>query len=269
MPELPEVETSRRGLLPMLHQPVNQVIVRQARLRWPIPDNLAELVVGYCFNQLNRRGKYLLAQINQGWLIMHLGMSGHFRLLSEWQPPQKHDHLDILFNDGRLLRYHDPRRFGCILYSDNPEQHPLLAQLGPEPLTSAFNADYLYQHLRGRQSAIKKRLMDSHLVVGVGNIYANEALFIAGIHPERTGDSLSWHECELLVDAVQVRLRRSIDQGGTTLRDFLATDGKPGYFRQELQVYERALAACYRCGGEIQQLKQDNRSSYFCPHCQK
>lgn len=268
MPELPEVETSRRGLLPMLNKTISQVTVREPRLRWPVPDNLSELLLGEQFLQLERRGKYLLAQLSHGWLLLHLGMSGHFRLLPHWHEPVKHDHIDIGFADGSLLRYQDPRRFGCLLYSTDPTQHPLLASLGPEPLTDAFNADYWYQCLRGKTAAIKKLLMNSQLVVGVGNIYANEALFMAGIRPERPGYQLSLTECEQLVQAVKQRLQQSIEQGGTTLRDFMAADGKPGYFRQQLQVYERVGSACYRCGQPIEQLRQDNRSSYYCPGCQ-
>lgn len=268
MPELPEVETSRRGLLPMLHKPIVEVRLRNRQLRWPIPEELPAQLQGQQFSALNRRGKYLIASFSHSHLLLHLGMSGHFRLLPRDEPPAKHDHVDILFADGSLLRYHDPRRFGCILLCPDPAQHPLLQHLGPEPLSADFNAEYLQQKLQTKTAAIKKLIMNSQLVVGVGNIYASEALFLARIHPERPGYRLDFADCQRLVQAIQQRLQAAIDQGGTTLRDFMAADGKPGYFQQQLLVYERAGQNCRLCQHSIQQLRQDHRSSYYCPNCQ-
>jgi len=269
MPELPEVETVRRGLAPHLENHILQgARVRQPRLRWPLPDDLDELIRGQRIHRLSRRGKYLLAQLDHGSLILHLGMSGSLRLVAPDLVPEKHDHFDLLLDDGRLLRYRDPRRFGALLWSEHPEQHPLIAHLGVEPLTEAFNATSLHTLCKGKQSAIKQVLMDSHLIVGVGNIYANESLFRAGIDPRLAAGKLSRPRCARLVDAVGEILAQAIAAGGSTLRDFVDGHGNPGYFQQGYAVYGRAGLPCPVCTTPIRQIRQNARSSFFCPMCQ-
>jgi formamidopyrimidine-DNA glycosylase len=269
MPELPEVETVRRGLAPHLE---NRLLlgarVRQAQLRWPVPDNLDQLTRNQRLYHLTRRGKYLLAQLDHGGLIMHLGMSGSLRLATADLAPEKHDHLDLLLEDGRVLRYHDPRRFGAMLWCEQPEQHPLIARLGVEPLTEAFNATSLFALCQGKTIAIKQLLMDAHLIVGVGNIYANESLFHAGIDPQLAAGKLSRPRCARLVDAIRQTLAQAIAAGGSSLRDFVDGHGNPGYFQQGYTVYGRAGQACHACGAEIRQIRQTGRSSFYCPHCQ-
>lgn len=273
MPELPEVETTRQGIRPYSeHRTVRQLIVRQPSLRWPIPDDLARQITGHRIQQLNRRGKYLLFSFTHGTLLIHLGMSGSLRVLTADQPqpaPDKHDHVDIIMENGDILRYHDPRRFGAILWTGDPvAEHKLIAHLGPEPLSEAFNADHLAACCARRKSAIKTVIMDSKVVVGVGNIYANEALFLAGIHPARPANSLNREQVDTLTTHIRQVLQRAIEQGGTTLRDFVGGDGKPGYFAQQLNVYGRAGSECLHCQSELQEIRQSNRSSVFCPRCQ-
>ncbi|SPY94752.1 formamidopyrimidine-DNA glycosylase [Proteus mirabilis] len=217
---------------------------------------------------VKRRAKYLLIELNQGWIIVHLGMSGSVRILPEEQPEEKHDHIDLVFRDGKVLRYTDPRRFGAWLWCEDLATSSVLAHLGPEPLSAQFNAQYLYQQSKNKKIAIKPWLMDNKLVVGVGNIYANEALFSSGIMPDRKASSLTEQECDVLVNAIKAVLTRSIEQGGTTLKDFLQSDGKPGYFAQELFVYGRKDKACLICGHTIESIKQGQRSTFFCRHCQ-
>lgn len=271
MPELPEVETTRRGITPHLqNQIIDDVIVRQRQLRWPVPRNLRTVLRGQTIEQIDRRGKYLLLKTTNGTLIIHLGMSGSLRVLPCDTPPQKHDHLDLILHNGQCLRFRDPRRFGTVLWTrEDPFHHKLLKQLGPEPLSDQLNGDYLWQRSRGRKLTIKQIIMDSKIVVGVGNIYANEALFLAGIHPRRQAGRISRERYVQLAKAIKQVLRAAIKQGGTTLRDFTDGNGEPGYFRLKLRVYERTGLSCTRCGKPIQHTVIGQRSTYYCSHCQK
>jgi formamidopyrimidine-DNA glycosylase len=270
MPELPEVETTRRGITPHLEgQTIADVIVRQPKLRWDVPRNLKQLLTGQVITGVTRRAKYLLLTTGNGTLILHLGMSGSLRVTTPQTPPEKHDHVDIILGNGQCLRLRDPRRFGAVLWtSDDPNNHALLRQLGPEPLEADFNVDYLYTRSRKRKQSIKQLLMDSHIVVGVGNIYASEALFQAGIRPGIAAGRVSRHQIERLVQSIREVLKAAIHQGGTTLRDFTASDGKPGYFQQQLYVYGRAGESCRVCDTPIKLIKQGQRATYYCPHCQ-
>ncbi len=270
MPELPEVETVRRGLAPHLEQRrILGARAREPRLRWPVPAHLDELVRGQTVNTLTRRGKYLLMRLDSGSLICHLGMSGSLRLVEAGVAPEKHDHVDLLLEDGRVLRYRDPRRFGALLWCDDPDRHPLIASLGVEPLAPEFDGAHLHALCRGRTSAVKALLMDAHLVVGIGNIYANEALFHAGIDPRLAAGQLSRPRCARLTAAIKDTLTRAIAAGGSTLRDFVDGHGQPGYFQQTYFVYGRAGAPCRCCAGTIRQIRQGARSTFFCPNCQK
>lgn len=271
MPELPEVETTKRGIEPhILRNPVDRVIIREARLRWPVPEILRTHLPGQHFMEVNRRGKYLLLHAETGTLIIHLGMSGSLRVLEASTPCRKHDHVDVVFCNRLCLRFHDPRRFGCILWaSGNPQDHALLASMGPEPLSDCFNGKYLYELARNRKIPIKSLLMDSHIVVGVGNIYANEALFLSGIAPGRSAGRISLARMSDLCTAVSTVLNRSIQQGGTTLRDFVNESGQPGYFQQTLNVYNKAGKGCSRCGSSIRQCRIGQRSTFFCSNCQR
>ncbi len=271
MPELPEVETTKNGIRQQLQgQTIVQLQVYQPNLRWPVDPDLANHIVDQPIGTLTRRAKYILMPVGQGSLIWHLGMSGSLRLLppDDASPLRKHDHLLITLASGWQLRYHDPRRFGALLWQPAGEQHPCLRHLGPEPLSSDFNAHYLQAALARKSQSIKQALMHNPLVVGVGNIYACESLFLAGIHPERPAKSLSLIELEALVQNVKQVLAAAITQGGTTLRDFVGGDGQPGYFAQQLYVYGRAQEPCRRCGQSIQQLKQGGRSTFYCSGCQ-
>ncbi len=271
MPELPEVETIRRGIATHLeNQFIQTVIVREHRLRWPVPDHLADILPGQQVQRIVRRGKYLLFQCTTGHILIHLGMSGNLRLLPPSTPVKKHDHLDLIFDHQRCLRYHDPRRFGSVLWTTEPIfNHPLLSNLGPEPLSSDFTGEYLHHLAHKRNVAVKNYIMDSHIVVGVGNIYANEALFLAGIHPARPAGEVSRTRYQKLVTHVKQVLTRAIAMGGTTLRDFSDSTGQQGYFRQALQVYGRAGEACVNCGNLIQVQRIGQRASYFCKKCQR
>jgi formamidopyrimidine-DNA glycosylase len=271
MPELPEVETTLRGLAPHLTgKTVGDVIVRNAKLRWPVPKNLPKLLRGHTIRSLRRRAKYLLIGFDHGTLILHLGMSGSLRVLPAATPPEKHDHFDLVLDNGMLMRLRDPRRFGAVLWHEgDPAQHPLLAALGPEPLGKDFDAAYLYRITRNRNAAIKQCLMDNHVVVGVGNIYANEALFRAGIRPQLAAGKLSLSRCAKLVEEIRATLAEAIQLGGSTLRDFVNTAGQPGYFQQHYWVYGRGGEPCRRCGKPIKQIKQGQRSSFYCGGCQK
>ena len=270
MPELPEVETTLRGISPhVLGRRICVLVVRDARLRWPIPSDLPEKLQGQRIESLRRRGKYILICTEGGTFIVHLGMSGSWRIAGAEQPPRKHDHHDLILDNGVCLRYHDPRRFGCLLWTeDNPDQHPLIASLGPEPLEQGFTASYLHQLAGNRQIAVKSFIMDSHVVVGVGNIYANEALFRAGIAPQRAAGAISLEQYERLVKAIRDVLEASIQQGGTTLRDFVNESGNPGYFKQTLQVYARGGEPCRICGEAILTSRMGQRATYWCPVCQ-
>ena len=271
MPELPEVETTRRGIAPHITgKRVTEVIVREARLRWPVPAELGERLTGHTIDKVGRRAKYLLLSTASGHLIAHLGMSGSLRIVSSLSPPAKHDHVDIVFDDASCLRLRDPRRFGALLWTAaDPLQHLLLKGLGPEPLADDFTGEHLYQTSRGRSLAIKHFIMDSHIVVGVGNIYASEALFLAGIHPTRPAGRISRPRYAHLAEMIKQVLQAAVLQGGTTLRDFYASDGKPGYFKQQLCVYGRAGEACLVCKRPVLLIRQGQRASYYCRHCQR
>ncbi|ADN74350.1 DNA-(apurinic or apyrimidinic site) lyase; Formamidopyrimidine-DNA glycosylase [Ferrimonas balearica DSM 9799] len=270
MPELPEVEVTRLGIAPHLEgRVVEEVIVRNPRLRWPV-DPLIQQLVGQTILSVTRRAKYLLVDTEAGVLILHLGMSGSLRVLDPVPEPGKHDHLDLVLDSGAVLRLNDPRRFGAAIWWQLPlDAQPLLNKLGPEPLTAAFNAEQLAAALKGKTSAIKTALMDNHVVVGVGNIYANEALFAAGIHPKRAAGNLSKARLAKLVEEVKAVLARAIQQGGTTLKDFTQADGKPGYFVQQLNVYGRGGQACVQCGAQLKEIKLGQRATVYCGHCQR
>ncbi len=271
MPELPEVETTRRGLAPhLLAKTVSSVTVRNAQLRWPVPSELDHVLKGQALLDIRRRGKYLLFDFAEGTALWHLGMSGSLRIASRHQAPGKHDHIDWQMADGTLLRYHDPRRFGALLWTTEPaEQHLLIAGLGPEPLSDQFTAEYLYQRSRKRSQAVKPWLMDAKMVVGVGNIYANEALFMSGINPSKAAGKLTRAQATLLAANVKQVLHAAIERGGTTLRDFVGGDGKPGYFAQELRVYGRGGKPCKACMQPLTEVRLAQRSTVYCPGCQK
>ncbi len=270
MPELPEVETTRRGItLHLEGKIIKTVIVREKRLRWQIPDILAVILPNQQIQQIHRRGKYLLFECSAGHVLIHLGMSGSLQVLPSNTPPKKHAHLDIVFTHGQCLRYHDPRRFGCVLWTSDPIlDHPLLINLGPEPLSAAFTGKHLHHKAQGRRVAVKNYIMNSHIVVGVGNIYANEALFLAGIHPACAAGSISLVRYQRLADMIKQVLSAAIEMGGTTLRDFTDSVGKPGYFKQALRVYGRAGNACVQCGNSVLGQKIGQRATYYCPVCQ-
>lgn len=271
MPELPEVETTRRGIAPaLLGRRVADVIVRDRRLRWPIAAHLEAAMTLQTVRRVERRAKYLLIGFDPGTLIVHLGMSGSLRVLDATVPPRAHDHWDIVLDSGKALRFHDPRRFGSAHWTaDDPLAHPLLTKLAPEPLSALFDADYLFRTTRDRAVAIKQFIMNSQQVVGVGNIYASEALFRAGIAPSRAARRLTRAQAGALAQAIKEVLAEAIEVGGTTLRDYVDSDGSPGYFRQKLFVYERHGAACRVCGAVVKQLVQGQRSTYWCAVCQR
>jgi formamidopyrimidine-DNA glycosylase len=269
MPELPEVETTRRGLAPfVVAAEIARLTVRDARLRWPIRPEIRRKVQGCRISALSRRGKYLLLELDRGCLLIHLGMSGSLRYLPQAEAIGKHDHFDIELVGGALLRYNDPRRFGSLHFTGEPQSHPLLRELGPEPLDAGFSGDYLWQKSRGRRTAIKQFIMNGHVVVGVGNIYANEALYRAGIHPARQAGRISRQRLQRLHDEIRSVLEDALRSGGTTLRDFVGGDGRPGYFRQSLAVYEREGEPCLRSGHAIKRRVIGQRASYYCPGCQ-
>ena len=271
MPELPEVETAARGIAPhVTAQRVLRAVVRDPRLRRPIPRNFAAQLSGRTITAVTRRGKYLLLTTDAGTLIIHLGMSGSLRLVPVATPPQKHDHVDLQLSNGMALRLRDPRRFGLMVWTRrDPLDHPLLKALGPEPLDAGFDGEELFQRSRGRRVPIKQFIMDAKVVVGVGNIYANEALFVAGVHPLRAAGEVSREEYRVLAKGIKQVLRHAISRGGTTLRDFVAEDGRPGYFQQQLKVYGREGEACRRCGQGLEGLRLGQRATYFCRRCQR
>ena len=270
MPELPEVETTRRGIAPhLVGQRVSRVVVRERRLRWPIPDDLDVRLSGQRIESVERRAKYLLIQAESGTLIGHLGMSGNLRLVPIGTPAAKHEHVDIELESGLALRYTDPRRFGALLWSSDPLGHELLVRLGPEPLTAAFDGERLYQLSRGRSMAVKPFIMDNAVVVGVGNIYATEALFAAGIDPRREAGTVSRQRYARLAEEIKRILAYAIERGGTTLRDFIGGDGQPGYFQQELFAYGRGGDFCKVCGTTLREVKLGQRASVYCPKCQR
>jgi len=269
MPELPEVETTLRGIEPYLHNVrIERVIVRQPQLRWPIDDDI-QLLVGQTVRGLTRRAKYILVETDVGTAIWHLGMSGSLRLVTPTDEPAKHDHVDWVLSNGKVLRYHDPRRFGALLWVLPGEDSTHLSHLGPEPLTDAFDGDYLFARSRGKSQAIKTFIMDGKVVVGVGNIYANESLFLAGIRPTLAAGKVSkarYNELSVIIKDV---LGAAIKQGGTTLRDFVGGDGKPGYFAQQLRVYGRGGEECKVCKSLLKEIRQGQRATVFCPQCQR
>lgn len=270
MPELPEVETSRRGIAPwILDREVKSVVVRDRRLRWPVPADIDELLPGQVICGLTRRAKYLLFETHAGTVMLHLGMSGSLRIIDAEEPAGKHDHVDIRFDSGKALRFRDPRRFGSLLWTQKPQQHSLLRNLGPEPLSCEFDGDYLKRKARGRRVSIKQFIMSSAVVVGVGNIYASEALHLAGIHPARRADRISLARMERLAAAIKTVLTKAIEAGGTTLRDFHGGDGEPGYFQQELAVYGRDGEPCRHCKRPISVVVLGQRSTFYCKGCQK
>ena len=271
MPELPEVEVTRQGLIPLLKKTIIKVDVRNYSLRWPIDNNLEKILKGQKLLQLERRAKYILAKFTNGTLIIHLGMSGRLCIMPLNSQVKKHDHVDFTFgNDGPILRYTDPRRFGSILWTkNNPMDHKLLCKLGPEPLNQKFNDEYLYQILRGRQQYIKSVIMDSSIVVGIGNIYASEALFYAGIKPQRRAHKLSKRETHILVKYIKEVINNAIKKGGSTMSDFFDVNGENGYFQNEHKVYGREGLSCFICQSIIKQKRIGQRSSFFCSKCQK
>ena len=270
MPELPEVETTRRGIGPHISgQKITRVIVRERRMRHPIPRSFSSKVTGQRIQEVGRRGKYLLLTCGAGTVIVHLGMSGTLRLVPADRPAQKHDHVDLQLDNGLALRLRDPRRFGLMIWSDaDPLLHPLLRDLGPEPLTAAFTGTYLAHRASGRSLPVKQFIMDAKVVVGVGNIYANEALFMAGVHPCRVVGKVTATEYGLIATSIKRVLRKAITAGGTTLRDYVDGTGRSGYFAQQLLVYGRAGQACRRCAHDIEAVRLGQRATYFCPHCQ-
>ena len=270
MPELPEVETTRRGIEPhLLGRSVRRLLVRQPQLRWPVPDAVATGLSAGPIESVTRRAKYLLIGNGQGQAIVHLGMSGSLRVLPQSTPAGSHDHVEWWLEDGQMLRYNDPRRFGCLLWQPAGEVPPLLAGLGPEPFDGGFDGGYLHARAHGRSGPVKHFLMDQAIVVGVGNIYAAEALFRAGIDPRRAAGRVSLARFEALAQAVKTILAHAIERGGTTLRDFLRPDGEPGYFEQELLVYGRAGEPCRVCATEVRSVRLGQRSSFYCPKCQR
>jgi formamidopyrimidine-DNA glycosylase len=274
VPELPEVETTLRGIRPhLLGRRIARMIVREPRLRLPIPPDLALRLTGQAILGLQRRAKYILIQVEDGSLILHLGMSGSLRVVPTETPPLKHDHVDLALSDGRALRFHDPRRFGLLIWTPDPPalaatRHALLRDLGPEPLEDGFDGDHLHRLSRKRQIAVKSFIMDGGVVVGVGNIYASESLYLAGIHPSRACHRVGLERYRRLAQTIRTVLDASIVQGGTTLRDFVQEDGSPGYFARWLRVYGRTGEPCPGCGAPLRQVRIAQRSSFYCPRCQ-
>ncbi|MFC0710148.1 bifunctional DNA-formamidopyrimidine glycosylase/DNA-(apurinic or apyrimidinic site) lyase [Azorhizophilus paspali] len=270
MPELPEVETTRRGIAPhLVGRRVERVVVRERRLRWPIPEDLDVRLSGQRIEAVERRAKYLLIRAEAGTLIGHLGMSGSLRLVEAGLPAARHEHVDILLESGLALRYTDPRRFGALLWSADPLEHELLRRLGPEPLGEDFDGERLYRLSRGKSVAVKPFIMDNAVVVGVGNIYASEALFAAGIDPRRAAGSVSRARYRRLAEEIRRILAQAIECGGTTLRDFVGGDGKPGYFQQTLLVYGRGGEFCKVCGSTLHEVRLGQRASVYCGRCQR
>lgn len=269
MPELPEVETAMRGVSPYLKDfVIEKIVVRQPKLRWVVSPELSEFQNVKVLD-LSRRAKYLIIHTESGYIIGHLGMSGSVRIVPHDSPVDKHDHLDIVMNNRKLLRYNDPRRFGAWLWTDNLADFHLFLKLGPEPLSDEFNGEYLFKKSRQKSTALKTFLMDNAVVVGVGNIYANETLFLCGLDPTKLAKNLTRNQCHLIVQTVKSVLEKSIEQGGTTLKDFLQPDGRPGYFAQELFIYGKKGKPCPQCGSAIESMIIGQRNTFYCPKCQK
>jgi formamidopyrimidine-DNA glycosylase len=271
MPELPEVETTKQGIKPHLEgQIISEMQVRQFKLRLPVPEHINARCAGKKIIAVTRRAKYILIQLSEGYILIHLGMSGHLRIVSNNSAPEKHDHISMVLTNGQELRFCDPRRFGLFLYlDDNPHQHKLLTHLGPEPFDTQFNGNYLHQRAKNKNKPIKSFIMDNEVVVGVGNIYATESLFLSRIHPSTPAKNLSAKACDTLALHIQETLKQAIECGGTTLRDFYAFDGKPGYFSISLKVYGRKNQPCLNCQYPIEAIQIGGRNSAFCPNCQK
>jgi len=270
MPELPEVETTRRGLAPHLEgKRIRGVVLRRPDLRWPIPKEIQSMLPGQRIDAVRRRAKYLLLDTEAGSALLHLGMTGSLRVLPASTPVNAHDHVDFALSSGRVMRFNDPRRFGCLLWQPAGETHELLQALGPEPLSEEFHGDHLYERSRGRSAPVKTFLMDQRIVVGVGNIYAAESLFRAGISPLRAAGKVSHERYAALADAVKAILAHAITRGGTTLRDFISPDGAPGYFEQELSAYGRGGLPCPNCGRPLKYRDIGQRASVWCGHCQR
>lgn len=269
MPELPEVETSRRGIAPWIVDcTITAVTIRDRRLRWPVRRGLEARLAGRRIDSVGRRAKYLLINTDDGTAVVHLGMTGSVFIVDRGAPAGIHDHFDIELDSGRMLRFRDPRRFGSLFFSKKPLEHPLLARLGPEPLGDTFDGDYLWRKSRKRKVSVKQFIMNAGIVVGVGNIYASESLFLAGINPKRAAGRISRHRYVALAEAIRDVLARSIEAGGTTLRDFYGGDGEPGYFKQQLEVYDRAGKPCRQCDTEIRSIVQGQRTTFYCKTCQ-
>jgi formamidopyrimidine-DNA glycosylase len=271
MPELPEVETTLRGIYPHIHnQRITDVVVRERQLRWPIPHNLKQKLLKQTVIQLTRRGKYLLASVDTGTVIIHLGMSGSLRAITQPMPVQKHEHVDIVFSNNIILRYKDPRRFGAILWTmTDPNQHPLIKTLGIEPLKNHFSGRYLWQAAQGRRVPIKTFIMDNKIVTGIGNIYATETLFLAGIHPMLPANLVTLERLQELVRVIKRILHQAIKLGGTTLKDFVDSNGKPGYFANKLNVYGRAGLPCVQCRLPLRAMRICQRTTTYCESCQQ
>jgi len=269
MPELPEVETTCRGIAPFAQgQTIDKIIVRQSQLRWPVDKFLSKKLAGQTISKISRRAKYLMLETEQGSLMIHLGMSGSLRVV-EKLPLKKHDHIDICLSNGKIIRFNDPRRFGSVILNQQGLEHSLLIKLGVEPLCDDFNAAYMHQKARTRKIAIKSFIMNNHVVVGVGNIYAQESLFLSGIHPNRAASKISLARMETLVATIKQVLARAIKAGGSSLKDFTGADGKPGYFQQTLNVYGRNSANCLVCDTSLKQLNIGQRTTIYCPQCQR
>jgi len=269
MPELPEVETSRRGIEPwILDHVISRVVVRDRRLRWPVAKGVERKLKDQAVESVDRRAKYLLIRTANGTIILHLGMTGSVFIVDHGAPAGIHDHIDFELDSGKVLRFRDPRRFGSFHLSKDPLAHPLLSKLGPEPLASGFTGEYLWRKSRGRKVSIKQFIMNAQVVVGVGNIYASESLFLAGINPKRAAGRTARHRYDALADAIKDILDRAIKAGGTTLRDFYGGDGEPGYFKQQLEVYDREGEHCRTCNTLIKAFVQGQRSTYYCKSCQ-
>lgn len=270
MPELPEVETTKAGIIPIaLSQTISKIIIRAPKLRWPIPKNIAKNLPGQVVRSIERRAKYLLLNFDTGTLIIHLGMSGRLRIMNTDTPAEKHDHVDICFSNGNYLRYTDPRRFGAILWTDRSAlEHKLLIDLGPEPLTTAFTGKHLWQQAQNKKLPVKAFIMDAKVVVGVGNIYASEALFAAKIDPRKPAQQVTAEQYIELAKHIKRILKAAIAQGGTTLKDFYTAEGKPGYFSQKLQAYGRDKEPCMVCSTPIASVVIGQRNTFYCPKCQ-
>ena len=270
MPELPEVETSRRGIEPYLvGEHIDRILIREKRLRWPVRADVAKQLTNQTITSVTRRAKYLLINTGNGSAMIHLGMSGSVFIVDKGTPATVHEHFDFELGSGKTLRYRDPRRFGSLHWTRNPAQHKLIRSLGPEPLGDTFSGAYLWQRSRGRRVNIKQFIMNANVVVGVGNIYASEALFLAGINPHRAAGRVALHRYELLADVIRQVLQQAIEAGGTTLQDFYGGDGEAGYFQQELSVYGRDDEPCKRCKRLVSVVVLGQRSTFYCKNCQR